>query len=65
MTALPGLAAARSARASAANHRESISACQNVRNSVTAYLLQFFSTQVVHHLAASRVLTQPPFALNL
>jgi hypothetical protein len=29
MTALPGLAAALSARASAANHREGISACQN------------------------------------
>jgi hypothetical protein len=35
MTALPGLAAARSARASAANHREIISACQN-DDSVTA-----------------------------
>jgi hypothetical protein len=35
MTALPGLAAARSARASAANHREISSACQN-DDSVTA-----------------------------
>jgi hypothetical protein len=29
MTALPGIAPARFARASAAKHRESISACQN------------------------------------